>query len=141
MPDALRESEDDASIDNGAYLLRKVHPTQMGVDDGALRITSNAFHDITDRETGKSAVSGFVESKLEELGASPADLVAGLDGFGVVALPVSAVRELGLGVTWEPNSLSFGDAHVHINGKKNRTTRQKLAERCEYRVWPSQHPR
>jgi len=137
MPDNEHEAENDPSIEDAALLLRKVHPTQMAVEQGVLRVTSNAFRDITDAQTGKTAVSAFVEAKLEELGASAADLIAGLEGFGVVAVPVSAVRALGLGVTWEPNDLSFGAAHVHINGEKGRSTRRRLAESCQDRVWPS----
>lgn len=131
---------DDASIDDDAFLLRSVHPTGMDREQGVLRVTSNAFQVIPDAQTGKEAVSAFEETKLGALGASAADLISGRPDFGVVAIRVGIVRSMDLGVTWEPNDLSFGEAHVHINGVKSRGIRRRLAASCEYRVWPEPVP-
>ncbi|MEA2676080.1 MAG: hypothetical protein QOJ81_221 [Chloroflexota bacterium] len=129
--------QDDESIGDDSYVLRVVHPSQMAMDGNALRVTSNAFQNLTDRETGKTAVSVFEETRLHELGAAARDLIAGFEGFGVVAITVALLRGLGLGVTWEPNDLSFGAAHVHINGDKSRPIRRLIAAGCEYREWPA----
>lgn len=132
--------DEGASIGEDEVLLRKVHPSQMIREDGVLRVTSNAFRDITDPDTGKVAVSVFSESKLQQMGFSSTELIAGQEGFGVVAVLVRIVRSLDLDVSWEPNERSFGEAHAHINGDKNKSTRRQLANRCEYRVWPEPVP-
>lgn len=125
---------DDAEIPDDAVLLRRVAPAQMDRDGN--RVTSNAFNDITDRDTGARAVSVFVQAEIEKLGVSLADMVAEHEGFGVVAITAGEVRALGLGVTWEPNDRAYGPAHAHINGGKPKGVRRALATASRQVLWP-----
>lgn len=125
---------DDASIADDAVLLRLVSPVLMD-RDGAL--SSNAFHDVTDSETGEVAMSVFLEAEIQRLGVSLDDMIDGMDGFGIVAITVGDVRALGMGVTWAPNALSHGEAHAHVNGDKTKKrVRRALAAAARPVLWP-----
>lgn len=130
------EPIDDPTISDDEILLRRVAPEQMANEGGELRVSSNAFHDITDQQTGARAVSVFVESRVLSLGVSLPQVLEDLEGFGLVAITVREIRDLGLGVTWAPNDLSLGAAHAHLNGNKNRPVRRRLALASRQVIWP-----
>jgi hypothetical protein len=111
----------------------------MAGDAPNRRKSSNAFHDQPDPSSDKRAVSVFVEEKLLEIGGSAAAVIEGHPDFGVLAVRAAVVRNLGLGVTWEPNDQSFSEAHAHINGKKTGSVQRHLVEAAEYREWPDEH--
>ncbi len=129
--------QDDATIADDETLLRRVAPQQMQLEEGELRLTSNAFNDIEDAESGVRAVSVFVESKVHELGYTLDSMLEGLEGFGLVSFTVAQARALGLGVTWAPNAQSMGEAHAHLNGPKPRPVRRQLAVMADRRIWPT----
>lgn len=83
-------------------------------------------------------MSVYVEEHLLQLGLSATSVLDGHEGYGLISLPASVVRQLGLRIEWAPVATDGlrGQAHYHVVGKKTGAIRRQLANACEIRVSP-----
>jgi len=126
---------DDPEITAAAQLLRRIHPTWIVPDhQGGRKLSRQAYQDQ------KSAMSVFVEERLEELGLSAADVLTDFDGYGLAAFPASAARSCGLRVVSDPNEADGlrGRAHALVVGKKTGSVQKALVSASTIRVWPGE---
>ena len=118
---------DDASISNEAMLWRRV-PDYHFVPDasGGIRPSSAAFEDDPDGDP--------MSTVLASPGRDPYAVLLGNDGWGLVAIPVSLVRELGWGVERRP--VPDEADHVVVIGAKKKSKCRQVARACTWVIPP-----
>lgn len=128
MPSSqVDEPPDDASIADDAILWRRV-PDRHFVPgpDGRLRPSSAAFDDGGDGDS-MSAV-------LAEAERNPCPVLQGNDGWGLVAIEVRLIRELGWRVERDP--VPDEPAHVLVHGDKTKGKMRRVAKECIWVIPP-----
>lgn len=84
------------AVPDDAHLLRRIHPDWVEVvERGGRRVTRAAFQDQRAPD-GTEAMSVYVEEHLLQLGLSATSVLDGHQGYGLISLPASVVRQLGL---------------------------------------------
>lgn len=119
---------DDSSIPDDSLVYRRISPEHVVVDDQnpGGRPSSQAFQDH--RESGAMSVSLGVDLGIS--GSDPMTLLEGWEEHGLVSLPVSNLREHGLGIVRDPQS--DDPAHALVWGRKKGAVGTKLAKSA---VW------
>jgi hypothetical protein len=118
---------DDVSIADDAVIWRRVPDWHFvrGPDD-RIRPSSAAFDDDPDGDS-MSAV-------LATPGRDPAPILLGNTEWGLVAIKVSLLRELGWRVERTPRSEE--PAHVHVHGDKTTGKKRRVAKECVWVIPP-----
>jgi hypothetical protein len=125
---ASRQPPDDPTVPDDAILWRRIPPWHVQPDQkrGGRQVTEQSFRDDSDGDP-MSAV-------LATSGREPQEVLWGHDGFGLVSIPVSAVRHLGLGVVRHPEPDE--PHHVYVVGDKPRPVRRALRAAAIWVVRP-----
>lgn len=123
---------DDLTVSDDETLLRRVHPDWIirNENTGVTEVSTGAFSDSSDG-TGMSASAAGL---LSAAGMSEDDALAGYDGYGLVALRVGQVRELGQAIVRRPTDRD--PAHVEVVGKKTRAIKKAFKRAAVWVVCP-----
>jgi hypothetical protein len=127
---------DDENIPGDWHALRRVRP-EFGEGQGtAWRPTSQAFQELT--MAGITAMSVHVDERLQEGGLSATDLLDGFPTYGLAAIRIDDLRQLGLGITWwaDESDGARGKAHAHVHGMSSKSLRRKVAALSSVRKIP-----
>lgn len=81
-------------------------------------------------------MSVVIGSLLEADGLTPESALDGHQGYGLVRIPVSLIRAMGLGVATQP-PVAGQPAHGWVLGKKKKSIRKRLAKECAVAVRPT----
>ncbi|MEQ8205310.1 MAG: hypothetical protein RIA65_03975 [Woeseia sp.] len=119
---------DDDSISDNDLVYRRINPEWMIWDDDPPRITSAAFQNMDGDK-----MSANLQSILEDAGQSVDDLIRDWPGYGVAAISVRKMSELGQSIELAPESNDI--SHIHVVGKKSRSIKKKLAASASDSVW------
>jgi hypothetical protein len=122
-------SNDDPTIPNHAVLWRRIPPHHIEPDNkrGGRMISSAAFRN----GGGGEPMSAF----LADVVGDPAMILAGHQGYGLVAFTAGLARELGQRVVHDVEG--GGRGHVVVVGNKTHGVRKRLRAGC---VWVFRPP-
>jgi len=134
MPDVAQT--DDASVEDGDELWRRIHPTQVLYDKnlGKWRPTSNAFRDSS---SGHS-LSVYLARLVLSSGRTAESIIESWPQYSLASLTAGVVRADGLAVRLELDPAHpEEEAHAVIVGKKSRPVSQRLAAASTWVVPPT----
>jgi hypothetical protein len=120
MPDIISED---------AVLLRRIKADWAYRDEhGQLKVKSMAFQDR--RESGALSVarSDVLEAEGKPLSAA----LEGWEGYGLVAIPLSVFKNLGLEV--KPDPTGDDASHTLVVGNKTGSIKKRLVDACRWEV-------
>jgi len=126
-PSQVDAPPDDLSIPDDAVIWRRVPDRHfVAIPEGQIRPSSAAFDDDPDGDS-MSAV-------LATPGRDPYPVLLGNEGWGLVAIEVRLVRELGWSIekTPEPDEPD----HVHVHGNKTKGKTRRVARDCAWVIPP-----
>lgn len=105
-------------------VFRRIHPNHFPeAGDIARRPSSAAFTDSSD---------GSSMSVDIDRGQNPADSLRGLEGFGLVALHVGALKAQGFVVV--PVPVPGNPHHAEVRGEKTKAKKRQMAKDAEWLV-------
>jgi hypothetical protein len=115
---------DDKTISDQERLLRRAYPDAIRFDEKlqCYTISSAVF---ADRNTDGMEVSVNLESVLKEYNLPPESILAGHEGFGLIALTAGNARSCQQIVYRDP--LENNPSHALIVGNKTRSLKRKMA--------------
>lgn len=128
----------DTPVEEGAALLRKVHPTQVVPDnDGGYRVATGLFRGRPTTE-GMKAFSVFVQARLLAAGAG-FDAILGpgeAATSSVAVLEVGTVRALGLEAWYRPEGDDpvLAAAHAEVEGRISGATCSRLSAAATWAI-------
>jgi hypothetical protein len=127
-----QDFDDDPTISDSYELWRRVHPMQVvqEEDSGAVRPTSQAFSDPSDG----TPMSVYLAEGGTCGGRTPDEVIARFPGYGLVALSVQVVRQLGLRIRRRP--LPDEPMHAEVYGQKTTRVRKALAKVSTWLIRP-----
>ena len=129
----MRQYEDDATILDGAVLLRRIPPWHFFFDKNLRRVRPSgaAFEDDPDG----TPMSVSLKDIMERDGRTASDAVSGHSGFGLVGFTAGFTRKCEQGVARDP--LPDDAAHAVVFGPKPKSVQRKLAKGAAWIVLPS----
>jgi hypothetical protein len=122
------EYADEPTIPDEAQLWRRIPPRWFHHDEslGRVRPAKPAFDDGPDGEPMSVVIAA--ESR------GPAAVLAGHEGYGLVAFSAGLARACGLRITRAPTADE--PAHAVVAGRKTDSVRRRLARAAEWVVPP-----
>lgn len=128
---------DDPDILNDHTVIRRVRRDWLREEPDGLRVSRQAFQDLTDTD-GSKAMSVYILERLADCDLGPEAVVEGMTGYGYVLLSVAALRDQGFGIVWRPIAEEGlrGQAHAHVVCNKSGG-RQKALVRASTLVLPT----
>lgn len=125
--------DDDPTILDEDTLWRRIPHWHFVVDEniGGVRPSSAAFAD--DAETG-DPMSVVLGDEVLEAHRRPEDILAGLEGFAMVAFSTGFARSQKQAVARDPTPSE--PAHALVVGKKTGSVRKAFAKNCEWVIPP-----
>jgi hypothetical protein len=118
---------DDLSIPSEALLWRRIPDRHfVPAADGGIRPSSAAFEDDPDGDP--------MSTVLAHTDRDPFPVLLGNEGWGLAAIGVGLVRELGWVVQRRPTPEE--PAHVVVIGNKTPGKRKRLARECSWAIPP-----
>lgn len=121
--------EDDISIANSDYLLRRIFQDFWKIDDDnqdRTRPSSQAFND----PSNGSPMSVFIENIILDAGRSVFEVLSGYPSNGLAKFTAGVAREVDLGIKKDP--LPDEDSHAEVFGNKTRSVKNHLARNSEW---------
>jgi hypothetical protein len=126
------EYVDDQTIENGAELWRRIHPSWCVKDDnqGITRVSSAAFDDSEDG----TPLSVLLASLVIESGRDPVDVLEDFASYSLASITAGLARSCGQRVMKTPEP--YEAAHASVIGPKTKSIRRALARGAIWVVAP-----
>jgi hypothetical protein len=116
-------------IPENAVLLRRIKADWARRDEhGQLKVKSIAFQDRKESGALSVARSDVLEAEGKPLSAA----LEGWEGYGLVAIPLTVLEELGLEV--KPDPTRDDSSHTLVLGNKTGSIKKRLVEASEWVV-------
>lgn len=129
---------DDPTIPGDASLLRRIPPNRRWKLDPSGRILPNSDNFDEDDTTPMSVA---IEAEILARGGGPTDVLAGHEGFGLVAFPAAVPRANGHGVCRWPTPEEPAHAYVFcLRGSPSRSQKKAIARACRWIRYPADCP-
>lgn len=130
MPDVPGDGQ--ACLGDDTILWRRIGRLHLTFDDNrqCFRIASSAFDEHPQDGTTSVVVAPSNRTTCERA----AGVLRRHEGFGLAAVTVGRVRELGHAVVLTPTADE--PAHASILGRRSKRTRRLLAESCTWAIPP-----
>jgi hypothetical protein len=121
----------EPSLEDDLFLRRI--PPEMAKGENGTRPSRNAFADSRDG----SPMSVYVERILHELGKTADDVLTNFEGYSLVGISGSLLRELNLTVVIGGGAADdpLGQAHASVVGGKPGSVQRRMAMESERPVW------
>jgi hypothetical protein len=114
------EDANDDAIASGLFVLRRIPPGRWNHATDGRPHSDNFANSPNGTGTSVDIVEG--DNSIEAAAASLPP------GFGLVLIPVSAIREAGFGIVRD--KIEGNPYHATIQGKKSEGRRRKLSKAC-----------
>ena len=128
----MQQYEDDATILEGAVLLRRIPPWHFFFDKNLRRVRPSgaAFEDDPDG----TPMSVSLKEVMERDGRTVSDSLARHPGFALVGFTARLARKCEQGIARDP--LPDDTAHAVVFGPKPKSVRRKFAREAVWMVAP-----
>src|SRR5262245_34131208 len=125
-------NQDDTSISDAALLWRRIPPWHFIYDQNSQRWRPSSAAFADDPDGGPMSV--VLADAILAAGRTAVSVLTGHDGYGLVAVPVSLVRECSQGVVRDP--LPQEPAHAFVFGPKPKSVQKRLAREAVWVIPP-----